>query len=123
LLRGAASRRTGLVQLARELRVGPARLIALLRHMQEEGLVETGEARSGRVGRPKILVQATELGRAYLKAYDSLISTALKSREADLDRAVEDAEYAARLTAAGNSPYDLFLELNNIVNPAGKRAE
>jgi len=115
VLRAAVGGRTGVGELAKELRVGPARLIVLLRDMKEQGLVEIGEVRSGRAGRPRIKVGATELGKAYLKAYGSLISIPLTSRRADLERAVEDADYATRLIAAGNSPYDLFLELNRIV--------
>ena len=120
LLRLASTGSTGLLLLARKLRIGPAKLITLLDGMREEGLVDIDEAHSNRAGRPMRRVKATELGMEFLKAFDELMLKTLKSRRAELQRASADAEYAKRLASRGVLPYDLFLELNEIAHRAGR---
>lgn len=120
LLKLASSRSTGVLQLAKELEVGPERLIALLKAMSDAGLVEVREFHSGRAGRPSKRVQVTLLGQDYLSVYDTLTRTMMKSRKSDLQRASADARYAERLASRQLSPYALFLELNEISQIAGR---
>ncbi len=122
LLRLSSSRRAGVLQIARELRVGPSRLIRLLAEMREEGLLDVSEARNRRAGRPKRRVKATQLGMEYLRAYEGLKLKTLMSRRSDLRKAVADANYAQRLTWRGVSAYELFLELNMLAKPARRSA-
>jgi len=121
LLRASAAG-AGVRQLSRELHIGPALVIGLRREMSDAGLVEVHEALASGPGRPRELVRATPLGREYLKAYDALRSTALKSRKADLLRAASDARYAARLDFRGLSTVELFLGLNSLAERTGKAA-
>ena len=116
LLRLSSKRRAGVLQLAKDLRIGPSRLIGLVAEAGEQGLLDVGEVRTGRAGRPRRRVRTTALGMEYLRACEALRLKALRSRRADLRRAAADADYARRLEARGVSPYDLFLELNELAN-------
>ncbi len=116
LLRLSSEGRTGVLELAKELRIGPSRLIGLIAEAREEGLLDVGEVRTGRAGRPKRRVRMTALGMEYLRACEALKLKALRSRRADLRRAAADAKYAKRLAARGVSPYELFLELNELAS-------
>jgi len=121
LLRASAAG-AGVRQLSKELHMGPAMVIGLRREMWDAGLVEVCEAPRSGPGRPKELVRATPLGLEYLRAYEALLSTALKSRRTDLLRAALDARYAARLASRGLSTVELFLELNSLAERTGKAA-
>jgi DNA-binding PadR family transcriptional regulator len=94
--------------------MGPSNLVRLLRDLEESGLIATAGVRGGRVGRPVLKVQTTDLGKEYLNLYDRLGRTKLVSRRSDLLRASHDAAYVARLEANGVSPYSLFFELNTL---------
>ncbi len=122
LLRLSSSRQAGVLQIARELRVGPSKLIGLVAELREEGLLDVSEARTRRAGRPKRLVKATQLGMEYLRAYEGLKLKRLLSRRSDLRKAVADANYARRLTLRGISTYELFLELNVLAKSARRSA-
>jgi DNA-binding PadR family transcriptional regulator len=119
LLRLLSTRREGVQSLAREINVGPARLIRLLSELEESFLIDSTEVRSRRAGRPKRRFEVTALGREYLRACEAAEPKRLKSRRADLRRAVADAEYAQRLASRGVSTTDLFLELTSLVQHAG----
>lgn len=108
--------RAGVLQLAKDLHVGPAKLIGLVAELREEGLLDLGEVRMRRAGRPKRRFRVTALGIEFLSAYEALLLKMLKSRRSDLRRAVADANYARRLASRGASTYDLFLELNALAN-------
>ncbi len=116
LLRLSSGRRAGVLQLAKDLHVGPAKVIRLISELRGEGLLDAGEVHTRRVGRPKRRFKATALGMEYLGAYEALQGKMLKSRRSDLRKAVADANYARRLASRGVSTYDLFLELNTFAN-------
>lgn len=113
---------TGVLRLARDAKVGPATLIRLLREMKDEGLVRLSEVRSRKAGRPRIRVKVTPLGEDFAGMYRQLTLKLLRSRRADLERAVSDALYADRLASRGLSAYDLFLDMNEVVRVAGRSA-
>ena len=116
LLALSAVHHAGVRQLAKDLHVGPAKLIALLSEMREEGLLDVREIRTRRAGRPRKRVKVTALGMEYLSAYEALRLKTLKGRRSDLRKAVADADYARRLASRGVSTYELFLELNTLAN-------
>lgn len=116
LLKLASTRRVGILQLARDLHVGPSRLIGLVAELREEGLLHAGEIHTRKVGRPRRTARTTALGLEYLRAYETLQLKPVKSRIADLRRAAADANYAQRLAARGISPHRLFLELNELAH-------
>jgi len=122
VLESASSRALGTTRLAKELRIGPARLIRIVRDLRDEGLVEIQTVHAESAGRPLVKVTPTPLGEEYLKAYKALNSKTLKSRPSDLRRAVADAKYARRLAERGLSPISLFLELNSLVVPLRRPA-
>ena len=115
ILRNASDGGLGISQLAKELHIGPARLIKLARDLCDEGLVEIQTVHARTAGRPLVRMKPTPLGDEYLDAYETLSSKMLKSRPSDLLRAVDDANYARRLVERGLSPTALFLELNSLV--------
>jgi len=117
--RGAAS---GMLQVAKELHIGPARLVNLVRNLSDKGLVEVQRVRSRSAGRPLVKVIPTPLGNEYLAAYEALDSKILKSRRSDLLRAVADARYAQRLVERGLAPTALSLELSSFVLPLRRPA-
>ena len=117
ILKKAANGASGTTQMAKELRIGPARLIELSRSLREEGLTEIRTEHPRSAGRPLVRIVPTPLGEEYLKAYDVLNSKTLKSRPADLLRATTDARYARRLAERGLPTTSLFLELNSLVVP------
>jgi predicted ArsR family transcriptional regulator len=122
LLRLSAARQDGVLQMAKELRVGPSKLIRMLAELRDEGLLDIGVVRTRSAGRPKRRVRVTALGREYLVAYEALKLKSLKSRRTDLRKAVADTNYARRLVARGVSPYELFLELNALGDRARRPA-
>lgn len=113
-----STRQDGVSALARELSMGPSRLVRLISELRDEGLLEMSPVRARRAGRPKLHLRVTPLGEDFLKAYQTLVSKALQSRPSDLRRATADAEYARRIVLRGVSPYDLFFELNRIARRA-----
>ena len=117
LLRRASREKLGTAQLAKKMRLGPARLIALVNELKDQGLVEVEPVHSQSPGRPLATLRTTPLGVEFLAAYETLALKALRSHPSDLRRAVADAEYARRLASRGVNAYDLFLELNSLVIP------
>lgn len=120
VLRAASG--AGVRQLAKKLQMGPATVIRLRSEMVDQGLVEVGEASAFGLGRPKERMTVTALGREYLKAYEALKSTVLKSRRSDLARASSDGRYAKRLADRGVSTIDLFLGLISTAERTRKAA-
>ncbi len=116
LLRLSLGRRAGVPQLAKDLRVGLAKLIGLLSELSDEGLLDVGEIHTRRAGRPKRRFRTTALGMEYLRACEALKLKMLKSRGSDLRKAVADGNYARRLASTDVSTYEIFLELNKLVN-------
>jgi DNA-binding PadR family transcriptional regulator len=109
-----AGGKKGIVELSRELRLGPSKLDRVVSELQDEGLLDVSQVHSGKAGRPRIWVQVTALGEEFLGAYESLTTKSLKSRRSDLRRAAADADYAKQLAARGISSYTLFVELNSL---------
>lgn len=106
----------GVKDLIRMLNWRPSRVIALLKVMHQENLIDFHPVPPGRRGRPKKIVFGTPLGLEFLQVYRNLQMKPLRAREEDLARAVKDAYYAQRLVEYGHSPFRLFMELNTIVN-------
>ncbi len=119
LLRLLSTQREGVQSLAREVSVGPERLIRLLSELEEACLIDSTEVRSQQAGRPKRRFTVTALGREFLSACEAAELKRLKGRRADLRRSVADAEYAQRLASRGISTTDLFLELTSLVKQVG----
>ena len=117
ILKNASRGTLGTSQLAKELRIAPARLIRLTRELCDEGLAQLQTVHPKSAGRPLVKLVPTPLGDEYLETYEVLNSKRLKSRPSDLLRAVADAKYARRLAERGLSPTSLFLELNSLVVP------
>jgi len=117
ILRNASSGHFGTSLLAKELHVGPAKLVKFARELHDRGLAEIQAVHSNSAGRPSVKIVPTSLGYEYLEAYEALCSRILKSRRSDLLRAVADAKYACRLAERGLSPVLLSLELNSLVVP------
>jgi DNA-binding MarR family transcriptional regulator len=112
----------GMSKLAKELHVGPAKLIKLARALVDEGLVENRRDHARKAGRPLVRIVPTPLGEEYLHAYEALSMKMLKSRPSDLLRAVAEANYARRLVERGLSPTTIFMELNSLVVPLRRPA-
>jgi DNA-binding PadR family transcriptional regulator len=112
----------GIREVIRELRWSPSRIVNLLKKMEDEGLiiwVENNNMRfsmRARRGRPKKIMACTPLGIEFLETYEKLKMKSLRSRKEDLEHAARDAQYTERLVIAGHSPFQLFMELNNIAN-------
>jgi DNA-binding MarR family transcriptional regulator len=112
----------GVREVARELRWAPSRVVNLLKKMEDEGLIvwvedkNTYSSMRARRGRPKKIMACTPLGLDFLKTYEKLKVKALRARKEDLEHAARDAQYTERLVTAGHSPFQLFMELNNIAN-------
>lgn len=112
----------GIREVIRELRWAPSRTVNLLKKMEDEGLiiwVENNNMRSSmraRRGRPKKIMTCTPLGIEFLETYKKLKMKPLRARKEDLEHAARDAQYTERLATAGHSPFQLFMELNNIAN-------
>jgi DNA-binding MarR family transcriptional regulator len=114
ILKALLERPLGVRQLARALRLSPSRVIALQAEMEDHGLLQTGPGVRRVRGRPMRVPRPTSLGREYLAAHSRMELIELRANLADLHRAASDARYARRLSAAGVSTSDLFLELNEI---------
>jgi DNA-binding PadR family transcriptional regulator len=112
----------GIREVIRELRWAPSRIVALLRKMEDEGLIfwvennGTQPSMCARKGRPKKIMACTPLGIEFLETYEKLKIKLLRARKEDLEHATRDARYTERLVTAGHPPFQLFMELNNIVN-------
>jgi DNA-binding PadR family transcriptional regulator len=122
LMTSLTSEHKGVVELSRELRAGPSKLDRIVTELQDEGLLEVSQVRTGRAGRPRIRIRITPLGQEFLGAYDLLTAKPLKSRRSDLRRATADAEYASRLASRGVSSYTIFHELNTLANATRRLA-
>jgi len=112
----------GTREVIRTLRWAPSRTVNLLKKMEDEGLIISVEddnmhsSMRARRGRPKKIMTCTPLGIEFLKTYEKLRMKSLRARKEDLEHAVRDAHYTERLVKAGHSPFQLFMELNNIAN-------
>jgi DNA-binding PadR family transcriptional regulator len=91
-----------------------AKVISLLRKMNEEKLIDLREGAHLRRGRPKKNMTCTALGFEFLETYRKLETKPIRARKEDFDRAVKDAAYAGRLVENGHSPFQIFMELNAI---------
>ncbi len=82
----------GVREIVQGLNLRASSIIALLKTMEEEGLIVQRDRRTER-GRPKRLVTATPLGREFLENYRILAMKPLRTRKTDLEHAVKDALY------------------------------
>jgi DNA-binding PadR family transcriptional regulator len=114
VLKTTDSNPCGVKEVVQKLDLRASSVLSLLERMQEEGLIILESRHSGR-GRPKKIVKPTVLGREFLEAYEKLKTKPLKAKKSDLRHAMDDALYAKRLVERGHSPFELFMELNNIV--------
>lgn len=115
ILKRASSGEPGVFRLAKELHIGPAKMIRLANELRDEGLVDIQTVHTRTAGRPSVRIVPTPLADEFLSAYEMMDSKVLKSRPSDLLRAAADGEYARRLSEHGLSPITLFLELNSLV--------
>ena len=106
----------GVRDLVLMVKMKNSNVVSLLRHMEQERLIEVHFAKGKKKGRPKKLVAVTALGNDFLDSYRKLNLKRLRSTKADLDRAVKDAQYARRLADRGHSPFEVFMELNAIAS-------
>jgi DNA-binding PadR family transcriptional regulator len=112
----------GIREVIKELGWAPSRIVDLFRKMEDEGLIiwmENSDMRSSmraRRGRPKKIMMCTSLGIEFLETYEKLEMKPLRARKEDLEQATRDAQYTERLVTAGHSPFQLFMELNDIVS-------
>lgn len=106
----------GIRELIRKLRWNPSRVTHLLGRMREEGLIELKPVKNTLRGRPKKTVISTPLGLDFLQTHRNLRAKPLRARREDFEHAVRDTLYAERLAAKSQSPFKLFLELNEIVH-------
>jgi hypothetical protein len=91
-------------------------ILSLVKDMKEEKLVKVQQVSRSGPGRPKMKIIPTSLGCEFLETYRKLKAKPLRSRQSDLERAKVDAAYAERLVEMGHSAFQLFMELNAIVN-------
>ena len=119
ILEAVLSAERGTRELIQALGWASSRTITLVRKMEDEGLIvgmkttDTHPSKRARRGRPRKAVTCTPLGLEFLASYEKLRMKPLRARKADLAHAARDAQYTARLVAAGHSPFQLFMELNN----------
>lgn len=116
ILETATSSPLGVREMVERLKGKTSNITALLEEMRNEGLVDLKRVASAKRGRPKKQVSCTSLGVDFLETYRTLRTKLLRARRQDLERAVKDAQYAERLVANGHSPFELFKELNMIVD-------
>jgi len=116
ILETATSSPLGVREIVERLKGKTSNITALLEEMRNEGLVDLKRVASAKRGRPKKQVLCTSLGVDFLETYRTLRTKPLRARRQDLEHAVEDARYAERLVANGHSPFELFKELNMIVD-------
>lgn len=116
ILETATSSPLGVREIVERLKGKTSNITTLLEEMRNEGLVDLKRVESAKRGRPKKQVSCTSLGVDFLETYRTLKTKPLRARRQDLERAVKDARYAERLVANGHSPFELFKELNMIVD-------
>jgi len=116
ILETATSSPLGVREIVERLKGKTSNITALLEEMRNEGLVDLKRVASAKRGRPKKQVSCTSLGVDFLETYRTLRTKPLRARRQDLERAAKDAQYAERLVANGHSPFELFKELNMIVD-------
>ena len=116
ILETATSSPLGVREIVERLKGKTSNITALLEEMRNEGLVDLKRVASAKRGRPKKQVLCTSLGVDFLETYRTLRTKPLRARRQDLARAAKDAQYAERLVANGHSPFELFKELNMIVD-------
>lgn len=117
ILKAVTSNSYGVKEIIHDIRGKRAsNIISLLENMKQERLIDIKQVSLSKRGRPKKKVIATPLGYEFLKAYVKLQTKPLRSSQQDLERAKKDAHYVERLVANGHSPFQIFMELNAIVN-------
>jgi len=123
VLEAISSAPRGVRDVAQALTCRTSRVVLLLKEMEGERLIEVRQTSSPKRGRPKKVMRCTPLGFEFLDAYRKMRMTPLRSRNADLERAVKDALYAERLVARGHDAFRLFMELNKIARNIEKYSE
>jgi predicted ArsR family transcriptional regulator len=123
VLEAVVSAPCGVRDVALALTCRASRVVSLLKEMEGERLIELEQAEPSKRGRPKKLMLCTPLGFEFLEAYKRVQLKPLRAREADLERAVNDALYAERLVSRGHDVFKLFMELNMIARNIEESSE
>lgn len=89
-------------------------VINSIQELERQGLIRAARGPKGR-GRPKRLMEVSELGLDYIAAYERLELRPLRGRREDLIRGAEEGLHARRLQSRGFSTFRLMLELNDFV--------
>ena len=113
----------GTRDIIRLLKLKTSTSISLLRKMNDEQLIEIQTVKATKRGRPKKCITATSLGCEFLEAYQTLKAKPLRARKEDLKHATKDALYAKRLVENGHSPFQVFMELNQIARNIERSSE
>lgn len=87
---------------------------ALIRELEERGLLLREIYREGNRGRPQHLLRPTALGEQFSRNYKQLLNLSLRSNRSDIKKALHQAHLAQRLVDQGISPYARFWEMNSL---------
>ena len=108
-------------QLVKKIAGSNEGLLDLLNELETGGLL-TRRKENLRRGRPRYLMETTNLGEHFLQAYEKLMRLRLRSNLNDIKAAIHQANLAMLLEESGISPYTRFNEIvevaRNISNTA-----
>ena len=97
--------------------------IALIRELEECGLLLQEIFKEHSRGRPRQLLRPTPLGEQFVEKYRQLLNLPLRSNDNDLKKAVHQADLAQRLADQQISPYARFQEINKLARNIARTAE
>jgi predicted transcriptional regulator len=97
--------------------------MALIKQLEERSLLLPEISRSHSVGRPRIYLRTTPIGKQFITECNHLYDLSLRSNDNDIKNALHQAELAQRLVDDGVSPYARFQEINEIARNIARTAK
>ena len=97
--------------------------IALIRELEECGLLLPEISKEHSRGRPRHLLRPTPLGEQFVQKYRQLLNLRLRSNDNDVKKALHQADLAQRLVDQQISPYGRFQEINKLARNIARTAQ
>lgn len=110
-------------ELVRKAGRNHERIMALIRELEERGLLLLKISKDHSRGRPRHLLRPTPLGEQFVQEYRQLLNLPLHSNNNDIKKALYQADLAQRLVEQQISPYVRFQEINELARNITRTAQ
>ena len=109
--------------LTRKVSGNHDKTMKLIKELEERCLLLREVSRNHSVGRPRMYLRTTPIGKQFLAECNHLQDLFLRGNDNDFEKASRQAELAQRLIESGVSPYARFQEINEIAKNIARTAK